>query len=131
MTEYTPTTGEVRDCFVDGAEGEFIPDDFDRWLFRVQERALAHFVTDGVCLTCGDGVLLSGEHIDPERHAAYAYTAEDIAEAETRGAREFAAWVSSSRLGWFQSIPEGDVREWLLGVAVEYGYRAEQAGADR
>lgn len=27
-------------------------------------------VEGGVCLTCGDGVLLSREHIDPERHRA-------------------------------------------------------------
>lgn len=24
---------------------------------------------NGVCLLCGDGVLSSGEHIDPDRHA--------------------------------------------------------------
>src|SRR5690606_1655829 len=28
----TPTTETVRDCFVDGAAGEFIGEDFDRWL---------------------------------------------------------------------------------------------------
>lgn len=27
------------------------------------------WVRDGVCLLCGDGVLRSGEHLDPERHA--------------------------------------------------------------
>lgn len=28
------------------------------------------YVRNGVCLLCGDGVLSSGEHIDPERHEA-------------------------------------------------------------
>ncbi len=32
MAEHTPTTETVRDCFVDGAAGEFIGEDFDRWL---------------------------------------------------------------------------------------------------
>lgn len=30
--DYTPTPETVRDCFVDGAAGEFIGEDFDRWL---------------------------------------------------------------------------------------------------
>lgn len=31
---------------------------------------VAEYVRDGVCLLCGDGVLNSGEHIDPDRHTA-------------------------------------------------------------
>ncbi len=36
----------------------------------VLKDALREFVRDGVCLTCGDGVLSNGEHIDPDRHMA-------------------------------------------------------------
>ena len=36
MADHTPTEGEVRECFVDGAEGDFIGEDFDRWLTEVR-----------------------------------------------------------------------------------------------
>lgn len=34
--EHTPTEAQVRECFVDGAEGDFIGEDFDRWLAEVR-----------------------------------------------------------------------------------------------
>ena len=40
MAEHTPTTETVRDCFVGGAEGDFIEEDFDRWLAEVKAEAL-------------------------------------------------------------------------------------------
>ena len=36
MAEHTPTDAEVRESFVDGAAGEFIGEDFDRWLAEVR-----------------------------------------------------------------------------------------------
>ena len=40
MSDYTPSTDTARECFVDGAAGEFIGEDFDRWLesVRAEER---------------------------------------------------------------------------------------------
>ena len=46
MAEHTPTTETVRDCFVGGAEGDFIEEDFDRWLAEVRREAA---VEAGVC----------------------------------------------------------------------------------
>lgn len=34
------TDAEVRESFVDGAAGEFIGEDFDRWLAEVKAKAL-------------------------------------------------------------------------------------------
>lgn len=50
MAEYTPTTETVRECFVDGAEGDFIGEDFDRWLAEVRREAAEKAVVEvGVC----------------------------------------------------------------------------------
>lgn len=40
MTDYTPTTGTVLSCFLDGAAGEFITDDFHRWLASMKAETL-------------------------------------------------------------------------------------------
>lgn len=39
MAEHMPTDAEVRESFVDGAAGEFIEEDFDRWLAEVRRDA--------------------------------------------------------------------------------------------
>ena len=41
MSEYTPTTETVIECFLDGAAGEFIEDDVRAWLAEVERTAAA------------------------------------------------------------------------------------------
>ena len=45
MSEYTPTTETVIECFLDGATGEFIEEDVRAWLGEV-ERAAAEKAWD-------------------------------------------------------------------------------------
>lgn len=63
MAEHMPTDAEVRECFVDGAEGDFIGEDFDRWLAEVRrERDEARQqVAD---LRAGIEALLPGETVN-------------------------------------------------------------------
>lgn len=72
MPERIPTDDEVMDAAM--SEGYMcVPlsaDEWSRWLAAHNARVLREFVRDGVCLSCGDGVLSTGEHIDPDRHAA-------------------------------------------------------------
>jgi len=45
MSDYTPSIDTARECFVDGAAGEFIAEDFDRMIesVRAEERErIAH-----------------------------------------------------------------------------------------
>jgi len=85
MSDYTPTTDE----------------EFDRWIAqhdaRIRAEVLREFVKDGVCLSCGDGVLNSGEHIDPERHEA----------EEHRIRAEVINWIEERPAdGWQHNIAE-------------------------
>ena len=41
VSEYTPTTETVIECFLDGAAGEFIEDDVRAWLAEVERAAAA------------------------------------------------------------------------------------------
>lgn len=48
--QYTPSTATVIECFLDGAEGSFIREDFDRWIAElkreVAEKALREAAAD-------------------------------------------------------------------------------------
>lgn len=63
------------------------------------------YVREGVCLLCGDGVLNSGEHLDPERHAEWvakvtSAPAEPAVQAEPTDAQ-----VEAAAMAWSSGSP--------------------------
>ena len=40
MSDYTPSLATAREVFIDGAEGEFVGEDFDRMIAKVRAEAL-------------------------------------------------------------------------------------------
>lgn len=53
------------------------------------------YVREGVCLLCGAGVLSSGEHLDPERHAEWVAKVTSGAPAEPAGQGEWEYGIRS------------------------------------
>lgn len=64
MANHTPDRRTVREAFIDGAAGEFIGEDFDRWILLVQADALEQLVagTRNVSAMFG-GRSFSGEEL--------------------------------------------------------------------
>lgn len=44
MSDHTPSTATTRECFLDGAAGEFTGADFDRWLAEMLAEAVQDFM---------------------------------------------------------------------------------------
>lgn len=44
MADHTPSLDTARECFIDGAQGEFVGDDFDRMIRRVKADAIREYV---------------------------------------------------------------------------------------
>lgn len=93
--------------------------------FRLTEvpESSVEYVRGGVCLLCGDGVLNSGEHIDPERHAAEVQRITDGSEpsAETKLRTWIAGEpfeVSQARTGQpVAKVPETQQQGYVNGYA--------------
>ena len=54
MTDYTPTTEEVRWQFSTDSPSEFMPEQFDRWLAKVKEQAWDEGFREGLDGDRGD-----------------------------------------------------------------------------
>lgn len=84
--DYTPDTKTVRECFIDGAAGEFIEVDFKRWLERVKSEAKAGSLPEGAKWFPDEGgIQWQGKVYFP---ADYVLTRSDIAKLRAEAKAE-------------------------------------------
>lgn len=50
MADHTPDMETARDCFLDGAAGEFVPEDWERFIARVRAEARADLAREALAL---------------------------------------------------------------------------------